>query len=295
MALRSLARRVLPAWPGPAPGTGIRVQPVRQRRTERVVLCAAATGELSAVARRDAARVCLLGEGPAFHHARARAAKRQGGPGKPPRLRAAGPRREAGAGALAVSCVAYALAGSVALDLTKDPLGTTPDGRAVFLSDIWPTAEEVAEAISGALSPSQFEREYGRIFDGDEHWAMLPSPTGTLYEWDPESTYVQEPPYFDGRHDGAEPLGDIVGGPGPGIAGRLDHHRPHLAGRLDQARLPRRALPGCQGRRAAGLQQLRNPPGQPSGDAAGDLRQRPAAQQPDPGDRGTVDGPPPRR
>ncbi|MEA2500438.1 MAG: aconitate hydratase [Actinomycetota bacterium] len=109
-------------------------------------------------------------------------------------------------------CVAYALAGSVALDLTKDPLGTTPDGRAIYVTDIWPTAGEVAEAISGALSASQFEREYGRIFDGDEHWATLPSPEGTLYDWNPDSTYVQEPPYFDAVTTTLNPPGDIVGG-----------------------------------------------------------------------------------
>src|SRR5207237_1405835 len=67
-------------------------------------------------------------------------------------------------------CVAYALAGTVAIDLTTDPLGTDAKGRPVHLADLWPTPEEVAEAISGAIAPSQFEEEYGRIFDGDDHW-----------------------------------------------------------------------------------------------------------------------------
>ena len=107
-------------------------------------------------------------------------------------------------------CVAYALAGSVAVDLTKDPLGTAPDGHDVYLRDIWPSTTEVAEAIAGALSPGQFEREYGRIFEGDEHWATLPSPEGTLYGWDRESTYVQEPPYFEGVTTELTPPGDIV-------------------------------------------------------------------------------------
>ncbi|HKN50379.1 MAG TPA: aconitate hydratase AcnA, partial [Actinomycetota bacterium] len=109
-------------------------------------------------------------------------------------------------------CVAYALAGTVAIDLTNDPLGTDAEGRPVQLADLWPTPEEVAEAISGAIAPSQFEEEYGRIFDGDEHWAALPAPSGTLYRWDAESTYIQEPPYFDGVTTAIDPPGDIVGG-----------------------------------------------------------------------------------
>jgi aconitate hydratase len=109
-------------------------------------------------------------------------------------------------------CVAYALAGTVAIDLTKDPLGTNARGEPVYLSDIWPTPGEVTEAISGAISPSQFKEEYGRIFDGDANWAALPAPLGTLYAWDPESTYVQEPPYFDGVTTTLSPPGDIVGG-----------------------------------------------------------------------------------
>ncbi|MEO8423746.1 MAG: aconitate hydratase AcnA [Actinomycetota bacterium] len=102
-------------------------------------------------------------------------------------------------------CVAYALAGSVQIDLTTEPLGRGVDGP-VFLSDIWPTADEVAEAIRTSLEPGQFEHEYGRIWNGDEHWAGLPSPTGPMYDWDPASTYVQEPPFFDGLDDA------VVGG-----------------------------------------------------------------------------------
>jgi aconitate hydratase len=97
-------------------------------------------------------------------------------------------------------CVAYALAGSVQIDLTTEPLGRGADGP-VFLSDIWPTPGEVAEAIRTSLEPRQFEQEYGRIWDGDEHWAGLPSPSGPMYDWDPDSTYVREPPFFDGLDD----------------------------------------------------------------------------------------------
>jgi aconitate hydratase len=80
----------------------------------------------------------------------------------------------------------------------------------VFLSDIWPTPDEVAEAMRTSLDPQQFEDEYGRIWDGDEHWAALPSPTGPMYDWDPASTYVREPPFFD-RLDDAVVGGNIEG------------------------------------------------------------------------------------
>ena len=92
--------------------------------------------------------------------------------------------------------VAYALAGHVEVDLTSEPLGTSVDGSEVYLRDLWPSAEEVREAIASAVSPEQFERQYARIFDGDERWRSLPTPEGPVYAWDPSSTYVQEPPYF---------------------------------------------------------------------------------------------------
>ena len=66
----------------------------------------------------------------------------------------------------------------------------------MFLKDLWPTADEVQSVLADAITPEQFEDEYGRIWAGDEHWASLEAPTGTVYEWDPASTYVQEPPFF---------------------------------------------------------------------------------------------------
>jgi aconitate hydratase len=104
--------------------------------------------------------------------------------------------------------VAYALAGRVDVDLRSEPLGTRPDGSPVFLADLWPSPDEVREAISSSVEPEQFEREYGRIFDGDEHWNALPSPTGAMYAWDPASTYVREPPFFEDID--AEDAGDAV-------------------------------------------------------------------------------------
>jgi aconitate hydratase len=104
--------------------------------------------------------------------------------------------------------VGYALAGHVGLDLVNDPLGTQADGTPVFLRDLWPSPEEVREAIAASVSPEQFEREYGRVFEGDERWRALPTPPGDVYAWDPVSTYVQEPPFFEGIRI---EQGDIVG------------------------------------------------------------------------------------
>jgi aconitate hydratase len=92
-------------------------------------------------------------------------------------------------------CVAYALAGRIDLDITTEPLGDGTDGP-VYLRDLWPSADEVREALATAITSEQFEREYGRIWEGDERWRGLPTPTGPAYEWDPASTYVREPPFF---------------------------------------------------------------------------------------------------
>ncbi|MEA2555929.1 MAG: aconitate hydratase [Actinomycetota bacterium] len=92
--------------------------------------------------------------------------------------------------------VAYALAGRLDIDLSTEPLGHGPDGP-VMLADIWPSAAEVAEKITSSIDKEQFEEEYARVWEGDDHWRSLPTPTGGVYDWDPASTYVQEPPYFD--------------------------------------------------------------------------------------------------
>ncbi|MBM4435046.1 MAG: aconitate hydratase AcnA [Chloroflexi bacterium] len=92
--------------------------------------------------------------------------------------------------------VAYALAGTVHIDLSGDPIGTGSDGRPVRLRDIWPSPEEVSRVIESAIAPDMFEAEYGRILEGDRYWKTMPAPTGSLFEWDPASTYVQEPPFF---------------------------------------------------------------------------------------------------
>jgi aconitate hydratase len=91
--------------------------------------------------------------------------------------------------------VAYALAGRVDVDLTTEPLATGPDGP-VYLRDLWPTPDEIADAVAASLEPEQFTREYARIWDGDERWQALDTPSGAVYAWDPASTYVQEAPFF---------------------------------------------------------------------------------------------------
>jgi len=92
--------------------------------------------------------------------------------------------------------VAYALAGTVGIDLSTESLGTGRDGKAVFLGDIWPTGEEVQETLRSAITQEMFTTEYGKIFEGDKYWKTMPSPTGSMFAWDAKSTYVQEPPFF---------------------------------------------------------------------------------------------------
>jgi aconitate hydratase len=108
-------------------------------------------------------------------------------------------------------CVAYALVGTVMCDLTVDPLGTDPHGKPVYLKDIWPTAEEIDSLVASSVTSDQFDLEYGRIFDGDEKWKSMPAPTGTLFDWAGESTYVREPPYFIDFASVPAPISDITG------------------------------------------------------------------------------------
>lgn len=107
--------------------------------------------------------------------------------------------------------VAYALAGSMDVDLFKDPLGQDEDGNDVFMKDIWPTAKEVEDVIATAITSEMFTSDYADVFAGDEQWQSLPTPEGDTFAWDPESTYVRKPPYFDGMPDEPEPVTDIEG------------------------------------------------------------------------------------
>ncbi|MGZ8738875.1 MAG: aconitate hydratase AcnA, partial [Nocardioides sp.] len=107
--------------------------------------------------------------------------------------------------------VAYALAGSMDVDLFKDPLGQDTDGNDVFMKDIWPTASEVEDVIATAITSDMFTTDYADVFAGDEQWQSLPTPEGKTFEWDAESTYVRKPPYFDGMPDAPAPVEDIEG------------------------------------------------------------------------------------
>jgi len=107
--------------------------------------------------------------------------------------------------------IAYALAGSMDVDLNNDPLGQDPDGNDVFLRDLWPSPQEVQRVIDHAVSAEQFGRSYEDVFAGTEQWQNLPTPTGDTFEWDAESTYVRKPPYFDGMPAEPSPVEDISG------------------------------------------------------------------------------------
>jgi aconitate hydratase len=107
--------------------------------------------------------------------------------------------------------VAFALAGTVHRDLTKEPVGHTPDGKPVMLSELWPSQEEVNSVVQQCVKQEMFRREYSRIFEGDEHWKEMAAPTGPIFAWDPSSTYVKEPPYFEGFKSAPKELTDIEG------------------------------------------------------------------------------------
>jgi aconitate hydratase len=92
--------------------------------------------------------------------------------------------------------VAYALAGTMDIDLQTEPLGTDKQGQPVFLKDIWPTQREIADTIMKSVRSEMFQSEYAEVFEGDKSWSTLPVPEGDLYDWDPKSTYVKNPPYF---------------------------------------------------------------------------------------------------
>ncbi len=106
-------------------------------------------------------------------------------------------------------CVAYALAGNINMDLSKDSLGKGKDGKDVFLKDIWPSNEEVASAVAKHVTESQFKKSYADVFHGGDEWQKIKVPTGNLYKWDSASTYIKEPPFFDGMQAKPTPVTDI--------------------------------------------------------------------------------------
>ncbi len=107
--------------------------------------------------------------------------------------------------------VAYALAGSMTVDLFNDPLGQDPDGKDVFLKDIWPSPDEVERVIAEAINSEMFGSSYVDVFAGDDRWRSLSTPEGDTFSWDADSTYVRKPPYFEGMPEEPQPVEDIAG------------------------------------------------------------------------------------
>ena len=107
--------------------------------------------------------------------------------------------------------VAYALAGTMDIDLTREPLGTGANGQPVYLRDIWPSPGEISSVVENAVAAEMFTRDYADVFHGDERWRSLDIPSGDVFAWDAESTYVRRPPYFDGMTARPEPVTDIHG------------------------------------------------------------------------------------
>ncbi len=107
--------------------------------------------------------------------------------------------------------VAYAIAGTMNHDFEKDSLGDDKDGNPVFLKDIWPSAQEIQSVIDSSISSEMFSKDYATVFEGDLRWKSLDTPTGKIFDWDPNSTYVRRPPYFDGMPAEPAPVKDIVG------------------------------------------------------------------------------------
>ena len=105
--------------------------------------------------------------------------------------------------------VAYAIAGTLELDLTSEPLGTGSDGKPVYLKDIWPSATEIQEVIAKSVDAAMFKKSYSGVYSGDENWNAIKVPEGKIYAWDEQSTYVKNPPYFDGMTMKPAPVSDI--------------------------------------------------------------------------------------
>ncbi len=107
--------------------------------------------------------------------------------------------------------VAYALAGTMDIDLLNEPLGMDAQGQPVFLADIWPSAKEIEEVVIASIDPQMYIDRYADVFAGDDQWRSLPTPTGVVFDWNPDSTYVRKPPYFEGMTREPSPVTDVDG------------------------------------------------------------------------------------
>ncbi|MCW0415717.1 Aconitate hydratase A [Xanthomonas sacchari] len=125
--------------------------------------------------------------------------------------------------------VAYAIAGTTDIDLTRDPLGTGSDGQPVYLRDIWPSNKEIGDTIAATVGPEMFKQNYADVFKGDSRWNTIASPDGELYAWDGASTYIKNPPYFDGMTMQVGRIEDVHGARVLGLFGdsiTTDHISP---------------------------------------------------------------------
>ncbi len=182
--------------------------------------------------------------------------------------------------------VAYALAGRVDIDLKNEPLGTDSKGQPVFLKDVWPTRQEIDDAVRKSVRSEMFQKQYGAVYDGDEHWKSLPVPLGDLFQWEPDSTYVRHPPYFESMSAEPPPVRDIRGARVLAVLGdsiTTDHISP--AGSI-KANSPAGKYLDRAWRAAQRFQLLRLAARQPRGDGARHLRQRPAQEPAGPRHRG---------
>ena len=174
--------------------------------------------------------------------------------------------------------VAYALAGTLDIDLNNEPLGTGTDGKPVYLRDIWPAPAEVADYVQRNINSEMFRRSYGSVFEGDERWQGIAVPAGQDLRLGCQVDLRQESALLR-RHDHAAGRGGAIARRArAGGAGRFGHHRSHLARRQHRQDQSGGPLPDGTGRAAGGLQSVRRAPRQSRGDDARHLRQHPPAQ-----------------
>ncbi len=171
--------------------------------------------------------------------------------------------------------VAYALVGDMNVDITRDPLGQDQNGKDVYLKDIWPSTKEIADLVEKTVTRKAFQSKYADVFKGDDKWQGVKTTDSLTYDWPPTSTYIQNPPYFQGMSKEAGTIHDIKDAKVLAILGDMvttDHISP--AGSF-KASVARRQIPDRTSGRSARIQQLRITPRQPSGHDARHLRQHP--------------------
>ncbi len=188
--------------------------------------------------------------------------------------------------------VAFALAGRIDIDMAREPIGRGEDGAGVYLKDIWPDLGEVRELLKSAFDPETYRRLYGTFAEQNPVWNQIPTSIGSVYDWDPNSTYIQEPPYFEGFSMEPGPTGSIQKARALAIFGdsvTTDHISPAGAIKPTSPAGVYLLEPGCSGTR---IQQLRGTPRQPSSNGARDICQRPDQESNGSRGRGRRDGAP---